>query len=281
MKLCHLLVAGLVLSFLLVTALSVVYADSNVLIASYTNGSDTNTDWLDRLHPSSDTGGSAVSESFQSSSSLLRITKASFQLCKQGSPSGMAHAKLYEMGSDDSPNGSALATSDDFDVSVITVSYVWYNLTFSGLQKYTMQLSHSYCIVFEDPTSGSMNFMNFIYLRGNYSSGGYSGVGKGFHDNAWYLAQPISGGGSDFLFMVYGEVPTVPSPSNTQAWIGIAAPHVYAAITIWSLAMIIGVGAALSKGFNVADLPYLVLMGLAILICLFVALAIMSGFVNL
>jgi hypothetical protein len=102
-------------------------------------------------------------------------------------------------------------------------------------------------------------------------------------ENPRYLSASQMPYGGKILMTWTGEglAPIPLPPTNTGRWIGIAAPHVYAAITIWSLAMIIGVGAALSKGVDVADLPYLVLMGLGILICLFVALAIMSGFLNL
>jgi len=64
----------------------------------------------------------------------------------------------------------------------------------------------------------------------------------------------------------------------------IAAPHIYAAITIWSLAMIIGVAVALSRSFdnfNAADLIAIIFLGIGILIVLFISLAVLSGFLNL
>ena len=71
-----------------------------------------------------------------------------------------------------------------------------------------------------------------------------------------------------------------PAPSNTQTWIGISLPHVYAAITVWSLALIVGVGAAFMTG-DVKDLPYVILIGLGILVVLFVSLTILSAFGSL
>lgn len=74
--------------------------------------------------------------------------------------------------------------------------------------------------------------------------------------------------------------PDIPSTSTTQTWIGISLPHVYAAITVWSLALIVGVGAAFMTG-DVKDLPYVILIGLGILVVLFVSLTILSAFGNL
>jgi hypothetical protein len=76
------------------------------------------------------------------------------------------------------------------------------------------------------------------------------------------------------------ELPPPVPVTNTQRWIGIAAPHIYAAIIVWSLAMIIGVGAVLAKG-DIKDLPFVILMGIALLICLFITLVVMSPFLKL
>lgn len=90
----------------------------------------------------------------------------------------------------------------------------------------------------------------------------------------------VSQNGRISLVWSANEIPTVPSPSNTQTWIGISLPHVYAAITVWSIALIVGVGAAFMTG-DVKDLPYVILIGLGILIVLFVSLTILSAFGNL
>lgn len=68
--------------------------------------------------------------------------------------------------------------------------------------------------------------------------------------------------------------------TNNSRWIGIASPHIFAAVTVWSLAMIIGIGAVLAKG-DITDLPFVILIGIALLICLFITLPVMSPFLRL
>jgi hypothetical protein len=72
-------------------------------------------------------------------------------------------------------------------------------------------------------------------------------------------------------------------PTNSNRWLGIALPHVYAAIGLWSLAMIIGVGVVLMQWqtLKAIDLVAVILLGIGILICLFISLAVMSGFLRL
>ena len=90
----------------------------------------------------------------------------------------------------------------------------------------------------------------------------------------------VSQSGRISLVWSANEIPTVPSPSNTQTWLGVSLPHVYAAITVWSIALIVGVGAAFMTG-DVKDLPYVILIGLGILVVLFVSLTILSAFGSL
>ena len=126
---------------------------------------------------------------------------------------------------------------------------------------------------------------NMIYYKTKTPAGSWSSshvLGSGYTNAAYLSCNQNEDSGEILLVWTANYVPPAPSaPSNTSRWIGIAAPHVYAAITLWSLAMIIGVGAALARGMNVADLPFIILIGLGILICLFVSLAIMSGFMQL
>jgi hypothetical protein len=69
--------------------------------------------------------------------------------------------------------------------------------------------------------------------------------------------------------------------SESSRWIHIASPHIFAAIALWSLALMIGVGVVLAKGQDLSDLPFIIMIGIGIFICLFIALAVLSGFQNL
>lgn len=85
------------------------------------------------------------------------------------------------------------------------------------------------------------------------------------------------------LFKGFTYLGDEPLPqTNSNRWLGIAAPHVYAAITIWSIAMIVGIGLVFMRGQNdLSALPIVILLGIGILICLFISLAVMSGFLRL
>lgn len=152
-------------------------------------------------------GCSALGETFQvPSDGNYKLTKAGFCLRRTGSPTGYAHVVLYLMtgtfGVDGMPTGSALATSDDFDVSTLTTSYTWYNFTFSSTQEYVMQAEEFYCIVYQNPSSGFFDSTNFV-LVGMNETPTYEGNRNGYIDD-WYGDNVF-----DTSFYVYG-LPTLP-----------------------------------------------------------------------
>lgn len=110
------------------------------------------------------------------------------------------------------------------------------------------------------------------------------GVAGGYAnwENPRYLSASQMTYGGKILMSWTGEgLDPIALPSTvTQTWIGISLPHVYAAITVWSIALIVGVGAAFMTG-DVKDLPYVILIGLGILVVLFVSLTILSAFGSL
>jgi hypothetical protein len=104
----------------------------------------------------------AHSQSFKSSSQQPQdLTKTTFQLRKTGSPTGNATAQLFAhsgtFGTDSAPTGSALATSDNFDVSTLTTSFALIDFIFST--PYTVQPNTNYCIVLEHIANDGTNYM--------------------------------------------------------------------------------------------------------------------------
>jgi hypothetical protein len=78
------------------------------------------------------------------------LDSAKFYLLKTGAPSGNATARLYALtgtpGTDATPTGAALATSDNFDVTTLTGSYALITFSFSGANRVTLTNGTNYCI---------------------------------------------------------------------------------------------------------------------------------------
>lgn len=85
--------------------------------------------------------------------SAITLDSCKFYLKKTGSPTGNATAILYAhtgtYGTDGTPTGSALGTSDTFDVSTLTTSYALATFNFSGANRYAMSASTHYFIILE------------------------------------------------------------------------------------------------------------------------------------
>ena len=123
---------------------------------------------------------------------------------------------------------------------------------------------------------------NLIYYKTKAPAGSWTAsqvLGSSYINAAYLSSSQNEQSGEILLIWTANYNPVIPAPSNTGAWIGITLPYVYGAITLWSIAMIIGVAAVLMKG-SVQDLPIVLMIGLGILICLFISLAIMSGFLR-
>ena len=105
-----------------------------------------------------------------------------FYLFKSGTPTGNIHAALYAVtgtyGSDAALTGSALATSDAFDVSTLTGSPQLISFSFSG---YSLAANTNYAIVV-DTTGSTSNSSNCINI-------GVGGNGYGYSGNVTYENQ--------------------------------------------------------------------------------------------
>jgi hypothetical protein len=141
----------------------------------------------------------AVAQSFTGAG--FDLISCKFVLSKLGTPTGNCYAKLYAhsgtYGTSSVPTGSALATSDAFDVSTLSSTPTWHELSFST--PYTLVDGTKYCIVAEF-TGG--NNINYIYVRyknsdvheGNFSRRVTSG-GSWSSQSSW-----------DVAFMAFAEI---------------------------------------------------------------------------
>jgi hypothetical protein len=149
-------------------------------------------------------------ETFFNSECDYKVVSAQFNLKKTLAPTGNANAVIYlATGDIDVPSGgvsnshtsgSALATSDNFDVSTLTTSAQWVTLPFSGVNQITLAVGTMYALILEylggdasntvdmgQTNSGSPYHYGFggNISRGTFPSA-YSGV-TGSIDNLFIL----------------------------------------------------------------------------------------------
>lgn len=70
-------------------------------------------------------------------------------------------------------------------------------------------------------------------------------------------------------------------PPDYAYWFSGTKPIIYGAITLWSIAMIIGIGIVFMKSGDLSALPFVIVIGLGILICLLISLTVLSSFLRL
>jgi hypothetical protein len=121
------------------------------------------------------------------------LDSCSFWLSKTLSPTGNAHAKLYDhlgtYGTSSVPTGGALATSDAFDVSTLTGSDVQIDFNFSV--PHTMSFGTAYVIVIEYTNGDASNYVNVSL---DVSSVAHSG------NASYYLDSWIASDQADLCF---------------------------------------------------------------------------------
>lgn len=175
-----------------------------VLLDSY---SETNQDSNERVGPENpgDARYEKYAQSFTPGAATLDSCK--FTLLKIGTVTGNAVAKLYAhsgtFGTSSVPTGVALATSDNFDVSVVTGSYVLYTFNFSGANRVAMAAATKYCISIEFNNMGDAS--NFIAAGSDQSSMTHAGNMSRIVSGTWTVG---SDGNidTDLCFYVYGDL---------------------------------------------------------------------------
>lgn len=153
--------------------------------------SQTNQDTLVAIGDGTTTG---LAQSFASPAATTNTNargcfhSARFYMRKVGTPTGNATAKLYAhsgtLGSSSVPTGTALATSNNFDVSTLTGTLAWVDFFFppaSGLW-YQFAASTNYCIAIE--YSGG-DASNYIQVGVDASSPGHAGNVATYASSTW------------------------------------------------------------------------------------------------
>jgi len=138
---------------------------------------------------------------FQCGVEGYRITKATFYLQKNGSPTGNCRAKLYAItgtvGSTAVPTGSALAVSGDVDVTTLSGSHSLIDFTFTGANNYKLANGQAYAISFEY-TGGDGS--NSVYVGLDNTSPSHAG------NRAYYFGGWTPTDAQDGCFYVYGDI---------------------------------------------------------------------------
>lgn len=136
--------------------------------------SETNNSNSDNIFPTSADGDA---QSFTGNGEILDSAK--WYIKKTGSPSGSIFSKIYattgSFGTTSKPTGSALATSDAFDISTLTTSFALNIFNFSGANRITLTNGTKYCVSIESAVGTSPNHLIVSFdstaptHAGNYS----------------------------------------------------------------------------------------------------------------
>lgn len=176
------------------------------LVASY---SESNRDGNSNI-ANADLTWKGVAQTFKPSSSV-NLTSVKFYLaCSALTPSGNVFAELYahsgSYGSTGVGTGSALATSDAFDSSTLTESFVLKELTFSGGNQYAMVQDTPYVILIKYTSGGDAT--HYVAVGTDSTTLGHAGNNVLWYDGSWEAHSNI-----DTCFYVYGSVtgPTLDS----------------------------------------------------------------------
>jgi len=176
-----------------------VYAEANVsasldTIDSY---SETNQDSLFISYPGN---YQYYGQAFANTSAII-LNEAQFYLRKSGTPTGNINAYIYAhtgtYGSDGLPTGTALAVSDNFDISTLTTSLALTTFTFSGDNQIQLAASTKYFVVVKAVGDSS----NYLAIGYDASSASHGGTAARSDD-----ASSWNGLAGDICFYVKGKV---------------------------------------------------------------------------
>jgi len=147
-------------------------------------------------------------------SQTTTLDSAKFYLSKVGSPTGNGVAKIYAIsgtpGTNAIPTGSALATSDSFNVASLTGSNQMITFNFSGTNRITLTSGTWYAVTFEY-TNG--NGSNYVSIGADNTSPTHAGnefyydSGWGA-DNTWDEIFSVSGGKGGIVQVATNKNPT-------------------------------------------------------------------------
>jgi len=139
----------------------------------------------------------AIGTSFTAIETYTTIDSVTLTVKKSGSPTGSAYVKIYNYtgtpGSTAKPTGAALATSDAFDSSTLTTSYVVRTFTFSGANRIELTPGTSYILALEYIASAE-----YVVLGYDYTAPSFEGNMCYKQGGVWYSDS------GDLPFTLYG-----------------------------------------------------------------------------
>lgn len=148
------------------------------------------------------------------------ITNCQFYLKRTGIISGNAYAKIYAhtgtYGTDSKPTGSALATSDAFDVSAVSDSAALHTLSFSGANQISLTSGTYYVLTLEYGGGDASNSLDWG-CDGTSPTHSGNNSEKLAADSTWYYIT----GPQDFCFYLNGNEPIVTGgfmTTNSKFW---------------------------------------------------------------
>ena len=173
------------------------------ILDSYSEANYSAVQNLQNCHPSDSAATSAMGQAFTCPKTAI-LTSCKFYLDKQGSPTGNATAALYlatgTVGTDAKPTGSALATSGNLDVTTIATGPDRQLFEFTFSTPYTMQSGIDYCIVYQNPASGTIDGSNYVRVGTDTDSPTHSGNMTYYTSSGWLVNAAI-----DTCFYIYGD----------------------------------------------------------------------------
>lgn len=141
-----------------------------------------------------------------------QITKVGFWAKKTGAPTGTMVSKVYAMtgtfGTNGRPTGTALATSDTFNVTTLpTGTESYFEITYSGANQITLNSGTNYCISFEYTGGSSSNQVDMVVLIAGTGSE-HPGNASYWNGTTWatttYGSLGSSGTHDDLCFTAFG-----------------------------------------------------------------------------
>lgn len=163
------------------------------------------------------------------------LNRVSFYLSKSNTPTGNAVAKIYALsgtyGTNAIPTGSALATSDNFDVSALTTTIGLKEFSFSGAQKITLSPSTNYFVSIE--YSGGDSF-NFVTVGLDSTSPAHGGNHAQLQSGTWTAFSSID---TIFYLSVDGAM-TMPANGNLDVKATTNSGNIYASGVIVAVSKI-------------------------------------------
>lgn len=140
---------------------------------------------------------------------------------KTGSPTGTMYAKVYAItgtyGTDATPTGAALATSDGVDVASLTTSYNLITFTFSGANRITLTADTYYAVIVEYAGGDSSNYLR---VGADNSSPSHDGnrIGWSNSSSTWSASST-----TDVCFYVYIEAASASRSVSPSASVSASA----------------------------------------------------------